>query len=73
MNNIKEIIKDRGLQLYWVAKRIKAHPSHLSMWISEKRYPSHERLISMTKVLRCKVKDLYPNAKVKCTYILEEE
>ena len=45
MNNIKEIIREKGLQMSWIAEKIKAHPSHLSMWISEERYPNQERLL----------------------------
>ena len=71
MNNIKEIIKDKGLQMSWIAEKIKAHPSHLSMWISEERYPSQERLLRLAKLLKVKIKDLYPNVRTKYTYILE--
>jgi len=72
MNRIKEVIKDRGIRMDWIAKQIDAHPSHLSMWISEDRYPSQERLIKLARVLKVKVKDLYPNARTKYTYILKE-
>ena len=72
MNRIKEVIKDRGIRMDWIAKQIDAHPSHLSMWISEDRYPSQERLVKLARVLKVKVKDLYPNVKKKYTYILKE-
>ena len=71
MNNIKEIIREKGLQMSWIAEKIKAHPSHLSMWISEERYPSQERLLRLAKLLKVKIKDLYPNVRTKYTYILE--
>ena len=45
MNNIREIVKERGYQLGYVAKRISVHNSHLSMWISEDRYPSQDKLL----------------------------
>ena len=73
MNNIKEIIREKGLQLSWVAEKLEAHPSHLSMWISEDRYPSQERLVKMAKLLKVKVKDLYPNIKTKYTYIFDKD
>ena len=57
----------------WIAKQIDARPSHLSMWISEDRYPSQERLVKLARVLKVRVKDLYPNVKKKYTYILREE
>ena len=73
MNNIKEIIKEKGIRMDWIAKQIDAHPSHLSMWISEDRYPSQDRLVRLAKLLKVKVKDLYPNVRTKYTYILKEE
>ena len=73
MNRIKEVIKDRGIRMDWIAKQIDAHPSHLSMWISEDRYPSQDRLVRLAKLLKVKVKDLYPNVRTKYTYILKEE
>ena len=73
MNRIKEIIKDKGIRMDWIAKQIDARPSHLSMWISEDRYPSQERLVKLARVLKVRVKDLYPNVKKKYTYILREE
>ena len=73
MNNIKEIIREKGLQFSWVAEKLEAHPSHLSMWISEDRYPSQERLLKMAKLLKVKVKDLYPDIKTKYTYIFDKD
>ena len=72
MNNIKEIIREKGLQMSWIAEKIKAHPSHLSMWSSEERYPNQERLLRLAKLLKVSIKDLYPNIKTKYTYIFED-
>ena len=67
MNNIREIVKDRGYRLSYIAKRIGVFNSHLSMWISEQRYPSQDKLIKLSRVLKCSIKDLYPNV-VRRTY-----
>ena len=67
MNNIREIVKERGYQLGYIAKRIGVHNSHISMWISEDRYPSQEKLLKLARALKCSVKDLYPNV-VRRTY-----
>ena len=67
MNNIREIVKDRGYQLGYIAKRIGVHNSHLSMWISEDRYPSQDKLLRLARCLKVSVKDLYPNV-VRRTY-----
>tara|TARA_R100001463_G_scaffold38005_2_gene81716 strand:+ start:2433 stop:2699 length:267 start_codon:yes stop_codon:yes gene_type:complete len=67
MNNIREVVKDRGYRLSYIAKRIGVFNSHLSMWISEQRYPSQDKLIKLSRVLKCSIRDLYPNV-VRRTY-----
>jgi transcriptional regulator with XRE-family HTH domain len=73
MNNIKNVIKDKGFRMEFVAEQINAHPSHLSMWISEDRFPSQERLQKLTKLLKVKVSDLYPDSYKKMVYVLKED
>ena len=72
MNNIKNVIKDKGFRMEFIAEQINAHPSHLSMWISEERYPSQDRLKKLAKVLKVSVKDLYPDSYKRLIYVLKE-
>ena len=67
MNNIREIVMERGYQLGYIAKRIGVHNSHISMWISEDRFPSQDKLLKLSRALKCSIKDLYPNV-VRRTY-----
>ena len=67
MNNIREVVKGKGYQLSYIAKRIGVHSSHLSMWIAEDRYPSQSRLLKLARALKCSVRALYPNV-VRRTY-----
>ena len=67
MNNIREIVKERGYQLGYIAKRIGVHNSHISMWISEDRFPSQDKLLKLSRALKCSIKQLYPNV-VRRTY-----
>ena len=67
MNNIIEIVKERGYQLGYIAKRIGVDNSHISMWMSEDRYPSQDKLLKLSRALKCSIKDLYPNV-VRRTY-----
>ena len=67
MNNIREIVRERGYQLGYIAKRIGVHNSHISMWISEDRFPSQDKLLKLSRALKCSIKDLYPNV-VRRTY-----
>ena len=73
MNNIKNVIKDKGFRMEFVAEQINAHPSHLSMWISEDRFPSQERLQKLIKLLKVKVSDLYPDSYKKMVYVLKDD
>ena len=67
MINIREIVMERGYQLGYIEKRIGVHNSHISMWISEDRYPSQDKLLKLSRALKCSIKDLYPNV-VRRTY-----
>jgi len=60
MNNIKQVIKDSGYRKNWIAEQIGVKPSHISMWISEDRKPSKDRVRKLCKILGCKTVDLYP-------------
>ena len=62
MNRIKEIITEKGIKMCKIAEKLDAKPSHLSMWISEDRYPSQTRLLKLARYLKVSVRDLYPHA-----------
>ena len=60
MNNIKKVIWNSGYRKNYIAKEIGVPPSHISMWISEDRKPSSDRVRKLCKILNCKVRDLFP-------------
>ena len=60
MNRIDEVIWDSGYRKGYIAEQMGVQPSHISMWISEDRKPSKSRIRQLCKLLKCKVKDLYP-------------
>ena len=60
MNNINEVIWASGLRKGFIAKKMGVKQSNISMWISEDRIPSKPRIRLLCKILKCKVKDLYP-------------
>jgi len=60
MNNIKQVIWKSGYRKNYIAKEIGVPPSHISMWISEDRKPSSERVRKLCKILNCKVRDIFP-------------
>jgi transcriptional regulator with XRE-family HTH domain len=63
MNNIKQVIKVSGYRKNYIAEKIGVPPSHISMWISEDRKASPERVRKLCKILGCKTVDLYPGEK----------
>jgi len=60
MNNIKQVIWKSGYRKNYIAKEIGVPPSHISMWISEDRKPSSDRVRKLCKILNCKVRDIFP-------------
>ena len=63
MNCIKKKIKENGLTGIYVSEQVGCSETDLSNYIAELRRPNHSRLLKLTHVLRCKITDLYPNAK----------
>ena len=68
MNYIKEQIskkKYRGTQLTnsKVAQLLNCSNTDISNYIAENRTPNHSRLMRLCQILKCSIKDLYPNAK----------
>ena len=60
MNNIKKVIWKSGYRENFIAEKIGVPPSHISMWISEDRKPSSDRVRKLCKILGCKVRDIFP-------------
>tara|TARA_R100001463_G_scaffold96853_1_gene151314 strand:- start:78 stop:308 length:231 start_codon:yes stop_codon:yes gene_type:complete len=63
MNYIKDKIKQNGFTGVHVAREVGCSTTDLSNYIAEVRRPNHSRLRKLTKVLKCTITDLYPNAK----------
>ena len=61
MNNIDKVIWDSGLRKNYIAEQMGVLPSMISMWISGERKPNSERIRMLTRILKCKVKDLFPD------------
>ena len=65
MNNIKNIIKSKGLNASWVCEQINLNPSVLSLYCSGARIPNQKRLRQLAKVLNTSIKELFPQVKIK--------
>ena len=63
-NNIKQIIKSKGIKQTYICKELGINESVLSLIINGKRIPSQSRVKAIAKVLKVSVKDLYPQSKV---------
>ena len=64
-NNIKKIIKDKGLKQTYICKELDINESVLSLIINGKRKPNQDRLKALARILNVSIKDLYPNVEVK--------
>ena len=69
-NNIKEVIRNKGLKNRWVAEQVGCKPCDISNYISGIRKPTHNRLVMLARICGCSVSDLYPDVKRKTTFII---
>lgn len=67
-NNIKERIGKSGYKSKWIAEQVGCFPSDISRYISGERIPNKERLKKLSKLLKCKMKDLYPDLNFYTSY-----
>jgi len=64
-NNIKQIIKEKGIKQIYICKELGINESVLSLIINGKRKPSQSRLRALARILNVSIKDLYPDVKIK--------
>lgn len=74
MNNLKECIKKRDPKLtaIEIAERVGCSATDISNYISENRFPNSDRMIKLANVLKCTVTDIYPTAKRKFYFELQD-
>ena len=60
MNNIKKVIWKSGFRKGYIAEQMGIAQSNISNWISGDRKPSKPNIRMLCKILKCKVKDLFP-------------
>ena len=65
MNNIKKIIKEKGLKQTYICKELDINESVLSLIINGKRKPNQDRLKALARILNVSIKDLYPQVEIK--------
>ncbi len=60
INNIKKKIKDAGYSMKWLAQnKLDIHHTELSNICAGRRRPSNTTLRKLSRILRCKMSDLY--------------
>ena len=64
-NNIKQVIKDKGIKQIHICKKLGINESVLSLIINGKRKPSQDRLRALAKILNVSIKELYPDVVIK--------
>ena len=65
MNNIKQIIKNKGIKQTYICRELDINESVLSLIINNKRKPSQSRLKALAKLLNVSIKQMYPHCEVK--------
>jgi len=64
-NNIKQIIKSKGIKQTYICKELGINESVLSLIINGKRKPSQDRLRALARILNVSIKQMYPHCQVK--------
>ena len=64
-NNIKQVIKDKGIKQTYICDKLGINESVLSLIINGKRKPSQDRIKSLAKALNTPIRVLFPTIKVK--------
>ena len=60
INNIKKKIKDAGYSMKWLAEnKLHIHHTELSNICANRRKPTNQTLRKLSRILRCKMSDLY--------------
>ena len=59
INNIKAKIKEKGYTCRFLAKKLNLHHTELSNICAGRRQPKTETIRSLSRLLRCKMTDLY--------------
>ena len=72
MNNIREIIKEKGLRSKWVAEQLGVAESDLSNYKSENRKVPQDKIVKLARICGVSVKDLFPEVKRKTIYKYQE-
>ena len=58
-NNLKQIIKVRGLRQKWLAEQVGVTDTALSYWVNNHRQPSGVYLAKLIKLLECSAEEIY--------------
>ena len=63
MNNIRQIIKQKGLRSKWVAERLGVAESDLSNYKSELRKVPQDKIVKLAKICGVSLKEKFPEIK----------
>jgi len=74
VNNLKECINSRQPKITAreIAERVGCSTTDISNYISENRFPNSSRMIKLANVLKVRVTDIYPTAKRKFYFELQD-
>ena len=64
-NNIKQVIKEKGIKQTYICEKLGINESVLSLIINNKRKPSQNRLKALARILNVSIKQMYPHWVVK--------
>ena len=63
LNNLKEIIEEKGLKQGWIADKVGVDDSVMSLWVNNKRQPNGIHLIKLAQTIKCNAEEIYNGVK----------
>ena len=60
-NNLKQIINEKGYKIKFIADQFGVHNTEPTQWIAGRRRPRNDQIKQLAKLLKVRVKDLYPD------------
>lgn len=58
-NNLKRLIRAKGLRQGWIAEQVGVTDTAISYWVNNHRQPSGVYIARLTKILECSAQEIY--------------
>ena len=64
MNNLKEILNEKGIKQDWVARKLGVTKQTVSLWVLGKNEPGGRNLYNLAKLLDVEIEEIFFNKEI---------